>query len=384
MKKKHPYSRQYLDKQDIDNVIKTLKSDVIARGKKIEEFEKKICKFVGVKYAVAVNSATSGLHIACLALGIKKNDLIWTVPNTFVASANAGLYCGANIDFVDIEWKTGNIDITKLEKKLKYAKKKPTAIIPVHFSGQPTDQEKIYKLSKQYNFKIIEDASHSLGAKRNNVKVGNCKWSNITVFSFHPVKIITTGEGGMVTTNDKKLFEKLKIFRNHGITKNLKIMKNKNNSKWYYEQLYLGYNYWISDINASLGISQLKKINKFIKKRNEIAKIYNYNLKNTPIYLPKIKKGNLSSFHLYVIKLKNFNIKYYNRIFKNLIKNNIDINLHYLPVHLHPYFKSKGFKKGNFPISENHAKSAISLPIYYDLKKSDQMKIIKNIKKIIN
>ena len=218
MKKKHPYSRQYLDKQDIDSVIKILKSDVIARGKKIEEFEKKICKFVGAKYAVAVNSATSGLHIACLALGIKKNDLIWTTPNTFVASANAGLYCGANIDFVDIEWKTGNIDTTKLEKKLKYAKKKPTAIIPVHFSGQPTDQERIYKLSKKYNFKIIEDASHSLGAKRNNVKVGNCKWSNITVFSFHPVKIITTGEGGIATTNDKKLFEKLKIFRNHGIT----------------------------------------------------------------------------------------------------------------------------------------------------------------------
>ncbi len=380
---KYPYSRQYLDSKDISSVIRTLKSKVIARGNKINEFEKNICKFVGVKYAVAVNSATSGLHIACLALNLKKNDTIWTVPNTFVASANAGLYCGSKIDFVDIEYDTGNIDVTKLEKKLKTSKIKPKVLIPVHFSGQPTDQEKIYKLSKKYNFKIVEDASHSLGAKRDNIKVGNCRWSNITVFSFHPVKIITTGEGGIAVTNDKRLYERLKIFRNHGITKNLNMMKIKNSSKWYYEQLYLGYNYWISDINAALGTSQLKKINKFIKTRNFIAKTYDRHLKNLPIHLPKIKKNNVSSFHLYVIKLKKLNSKYYDKIFKNLIRNNIDVNLHYLPVHLHPFFQNKGFKKGDFPLSEKHAQSAISLPIYYGLKKNQQIKIIKKLKKII-
>ena len=384
MKKKYPYSRQYLDNKDISTVIKTLKSDVITRGNKVIEFENKVSKFCKAKYAVAVNSATSALHISCLALGVKKDDLVWTVPNTFAASANAALYCGAKIDFVDIEWETGNMDLNKLENKLKNSKKKPKIIIPVHFSGQPTDQEKIFKLSRKYKFKILEDASHSIGARRNDNKVGNCKWSDITIFSFHPVKIITTGEGGMALSNNKRLFEKLKLYRNHGVTRDPALLKKKNISKWYYEQIELGYNYWISDINASLGISQLKKINKFIKKRNEIAKIYNRGLQNLPIYLPIIKKGNLSTFHLYVIKLKNYNTKYYNNIFSKLLKKGIDVNLHYLPVHLHPYYKKLGFKSGDFPISEKHAKSAISLPIYFDLNKKQLSNIIKTLKKIIN
>ncbi len=383
MKKKYPYSRQYLDSKDIRTVIKTLKSDVITRGNKVIEFENKVSKFCKAKYAVAVNSATSALHISCLALGVKKDDLVWTVPNTFAASANAALYCGAKIDFVDIEWETGNMDLNKLENKLKNSNKKPKIIIPVHFSGQPTDQEKIFKLSRKYNFKILEDASHSIGARRNDNKVGNCKWSDITIFSFHPVKIITTGEGGMALSNNKRLFEKLKLYRNHGVTRDPTLMKKKNISKWYYEQIELGYNYWISDVNASLGISQLEKINKFIKKRNEIAKMYNRSLQNLPIYLPKIKKGNLSTFHLYVIKLKNSNTKYYNNIFSKLLKKGIDVNLHYLPVHLHPYYKKLGFKSGDFPISEKHAKSAISLPIYFDLNKKQLSHIIKTLKKII-
>ena len=383
MKRKYPYSRQYLDNRDISTVIKTLKSDVITRGNKVSEFENKVSKFCKAKYAVAVNSATSALHISCLALGVKKGDLVWTVPNTFAATANAALYCGAKVDFVDIEWETGNMDLNKLENKLKNSKKKPKIIIPVHFSGQPTDQENIFKLSRKYKFKILEDASHSIGARRNDNKVGNCKWSDITIFSFHPVKIITTGEGGMALSNNKKLFEKLKLYRNHGVTREPILMKKKNNSKWYYEQIELGYNYWISDINASLGISQLKKINKFIKKRNEIAKMYNRNLQNLPIYLPKIKKGNLSTFHLYVIKLKNNNVKYYNNIFSKLLKKGIDVNLHYLPVHLHPYYKKLGFKSGDYPVSEKHAKSAISLPIYFDLNKKQLRHIIKTVKNII-
>ena len=383
MKNIFPYSRQSVDKQDIKEVVKTLKSNMIARGSKILEFEKKISKFVGAKYSVAVNSATSGLHISCLALNLKKGDLVWTVPNTFVASANAALYCGAKIDFVDIDYLTGNIDVSLLEKKLKKTKQKPNVVIPVHFAGQPTYQERIFKLSKKYGFKVIEDASHSLGAKRYNNKVGNCKFSDLTVFSFHPVKIITTGEGGIVTTNDKKLYEKLNIYRNHGVTKNLNMMKVKNKSKWYYEQIFLGYNYWISDINASLGISQLKKVSKFVFKRNLIAKIYNYHLKNLPILLPNIDKNNLSSFHLYVIKLKEKNKKKYNKIFKSLLSKNINVNLHYLPVHLHPYYKKFGFKKGDFPNSELHASTAISIPIYFDLKKKNQIMIIKKIKRII-
>ncbi len=383
MKNIFPYSRQSVDKQDIKEVVKTLKSSTIARGSKISEFEKKISKFVGAKYSVAVNSATSGLHISCLALDIKKGDLVWTVPNTFVASANAALYCGAKIDFVDIDYLTGNIDVNLLEKKLKNSKKKPNVVIPVHFAGQPSDQERIFKLSKKYGFKVIEDASHSLGAKRYNNKVGNCKFSDLTVFSFHPVKIITTGEGGIVTTNDKKLFEKLNIYRNHGVTKNLNMMKVKNKSKWYYEQLFLGYNYWISDINASLGISQLKKVKKFVFKRNSIAKIYDHHLKNLPILLPNIDKNNLSSFHLYVIKLTEKNKKKYDKIFKSLLLENINVNLHYLPVHLHPYYKKLGFKKGDFPNSELHASTAISIPIYFDLKKKNQIIIIKKIKRII-
>ena len=383
MNNRFPYSRQSLDKRDIQSVIKTLKADIITRGKTINNFESNICKFVNSKFSVVVNSATSALHIACMALNIKKNDLVWTVPNTFVATPNSAVYCGAKIDFVDIEESTGNLDVKKLEEKLKKTKKKPKLLIPVHFAGQPTDQEKIYKLSKKYNFKILEDASHSLGASRNGNKVGNCKWSDITVFSFHPVKIITSGEGGAATTNSKKLIEKMKLFRNHGVTKDLNLMKNKKKDKWYYEQLELGYNYWMSDINASLGSSQLKKTNSFIIKRNKIAKTYNKELKDMPIQLPLIKKENYSSYHLYVIKLKIKSKKLYNNIFRSFISSNMDVNLHYLPAHLHPFYKKFGFKKGQFPVSESHADRAISIPIYYDLSRKNQIKIIKNIKKIL-
>ena len=383
MKKKFPYSRQSLDNNDIKAVIKILKADIITRGEAINNFENKICKFVNSKYSVAVNSATSALHIACMALNIKKNDLVWTVPNTFVATPNSAVYCGAKIDFVDIENSTGNIDVKKLEKKLIKSIKKPKLLIPVHFAGQPTDQEKIYYLSKKYNFKILEDASHSLGASRNQNKVGNCKWSDITVFSFHPVKIITSGEGGAATTNNQKLYEKMKLFRNHGVTKNINMMKVKKKDKWYYEQVELGYNYWMSDINASLGLSQLKKTNSFIKKRNNIAKLYNKELKHMPIQLPMVKKENFCSYHLYVIKLNNRSKIIYNKVFKDFLSKKIDVNLHYLPAHLHPFYKKFGFKKGNFPISESHAERAISIPIYYDLNKKDQIQIIKNIKKIL-
>lgn len=378
-----PYSRQSISTDDINSVIKTLKSEILSRGSQIEKFEKNLKKYVGSKYALTTTSATSSLHLSCLAIGLKERDLVWTVPNTFVATANCILYCNSKIDFVDIDYNTGNIDVEKLKDKLANSIQKPKAIITVDFAGQPTDQEQIYKLSKKYRFYVIEDASHALGAKRKNELVGSCKWSDLTIFSFHPVKTITTGEGGAITTNNKKIYDKIKILRNHGITKDLKKMKIKNNQKWYYEQIDLGYNYWMSDLNACLGISQLKKVEKFVQKRNKIAKFYFSELKDLPIILPEIKKVNRSSFHLFVIKILKKNKNKYKEIFNELLKKGLGVNLHYLAVHLQPYYKRLGFKKGSFPKSELHAETAISIPIYYDLSLADLKKIVRIIKSVI-
>ena len=302
-----PYSTQKVNKSDIQEVIKTLKSPFLTQGPKVSQFEKALAKKVNAKYVAVTNSATSALHISCMALGFKKNDILWTTPNTFVATSNCALHLGGKIDFVDIDYLTGNIDLNLLEKKLINARKKnklPKILIPVHFSGLPTEQDKIYKLSKKFKFKIIEDASHSLGAKYHNEKVGSCKWSDISIFSFHPVKIITTFEGGAASTNNKLIYEKLKLFLNHGITKDKKKFKIKKNKDWYYEQQLLGLNYRMTDVAASMGLSQLKKLNEFVKKRNVIAKKYEKLLNGKYLYIPKIPKKILSSFHLYVVKTK--------------------------------------------------------------------------------
>jgi UDP-4-amino-4,6-dideoxy-N-acetyl-beta-L-altrosamine transaminase len=382
-----PYNRQFIDKDDIKAVTKVLKSDFLTQGPSVNIFEKNISKFVGSKYAVAVNSASAGLHLSCLALGLKKNDILWTVPNTFVSSASCGLHCGAKIDFVDIDEQTNNISIDKLKIKLKKKKKEnklPKILVSVHFSGQPTLQDEIFKLSIKYNFKVIEDASHSLGASYKNTKVGNCKWSDLTVFSFHPVKTITSAEGGVITTNKKSHYELLMKLRTHGITKKLDDLEIKINSKWYYEQQYLGFNYRMNDMQAALGNSQLKKIKKFIKYRNNIANFYFKKLKNFNIDLPYIEKKSNSTFHLFVVKLKTNKLKKrYDQIFKKIISNGIGINLHYLPLHLHPLFKKKGFKKGDFPISEDYAKKAISIPIFYGLSKKKLEKVVQVLKQTI-
>ncbi len=382
-----PYSKQFISADDIKSVVKVLKSDFLTQGKQVPRFENKIKNFVGAKYAVAVSSASAALHISCIALGLKKNDILWSVPNTFVASASCGLHCGAKIDFVDIDEDTNNISIYELEKKLKKAKKYgklPKVLIPVHFSGFPYEQDKVHKLSKKYNFKIIEDASHALGAKYRNINVGSCKWSDITVFSFHPVKPITSGEGGMITTNSKEQYKILSKLRTHGITKKFSELKKKMNTKWYYEQQLLGFNYRMSDIHASLGTSQLKKINVFLKHRNKIAKIYDKKLIHPLIVLPKKHKDHFSTYHLYVIKLKLNKIKKsYDFIFKKIQSKGIGINLHYLPVHLHPLFRKLGFKSGDFPNSEKYSSCAISIPIYFGIKIKDQEKIIKIIKNVL-
>lgn len=384
-----PYGKQSINIDDVKSLSKVIKSKFLTQGPLVEKFEKKISKQVGAKYAVATNSASSALHISCLALGLDKDNYFWTSPNSFVASANCGLHCGSKVDFVDIDNNTWNISIDYLAKKLKESKKNkklPKIIIPVHFAGQATDQKKIWDLSKKYKFKILEDASHSLGGTHLGEKVGSCKWSDITVFSFHPVKPITTAEGGMALTNNKKIYLKLLKYRNNGITKNYSELKKKNKSHWYYEQQLLGFNYRMNELEASLGLSQLKKLKLFIKKRNNIAKIYNKLLKDLPIQLPFVKKINYSTFHLYVIRFKKKMIKNYSykKIFNKIRDYKIGINLHYLPIHLHPYFRKLGFKKNYLKNSENYSNEAISLPIYHELKIKDQEKVVKVLKKILN
>jgi UDP-4-amino-4,6-dideoxy-N-acetyl-beta-L-altrosamine transaminase len=386
MKKKFIfYSQPYLHKSDLNCLKSVFRSSFLTQGPKIDEFEKKISDFVNSKYSTSFNSATSALHAACFSLGFKKNDILWTVPNTFVASANCSLYLGGNVDFVDVDKKTKNIDIDLLSKKLKESKKdkRPKIIVSVDFSGNPVLQDKIYNLSKKYKFKIIEDASHALGAKYKKYMVGSCRWCDVTIFSFHPVKTITTGEGGIATTNNGVIDRKLKMFRTHGITKNKLLFKNKLNKKkdWYYEQQFLGFNYRMTDIAAALGINQLKKINFIIKKRNEIAEVYKKNLLDLPIKLPEITPNSLSTFHLFTIQIikKNAN-KLQLKLYKFLKKNGIVTNVHYLPVHLHPYYKKLGFKKNSFPISEIHAKTSLSLPIYPGLSIKEVTNVIKLIK----
>ena len=375
-----PYGRQVINKDDIEGVKKVLLSNFLTQGPITLKFEKAISNFCNSKYCSSSSSASTALYIACRALDLKKKDIFWTVPNTYASTANAGILCGANVDFVDINYSTSNICVESLKKKLIVAKKKnklPKILITVHFAGLPCDQKEIWNLSKKYKFKIIEDASHSLGSKNEKSKTGDCKWSDITVFSFHPVKIITTGEGGVLTTNNKYLYDKIKILTNSGITKNVNFYKKKINKKWYYEQLDTSLNFRMCDINASLGLTQLKKISFFIKRRNEIAKIYNKHLNNLNITLPKVPNKKLSSFHLYVIKI---NSKFRNKFFDYLINNGIDVNMHYIPLHTHPIYKKK-FKKNNFPNSLKHSITSISLPIFPSLSQKKQFKTINIIKK---
>ena len=371
------YSEQYIDQKDISSVIKILKSDLITTGPKISEFEKSLSKKVKSKYCVVFNSATSALHSACIALGLKRNDWVWTSTNSFVASANCGLYCGAKIDFVDIELETYNIDLKKLETKLGKTKKKllPKIIIPVAFAGQSYDLDHLVRLSKKYKFKILEDASHALGAKYKNRNVGSNK-DTISVFSFHPVKMITTGEGGSAHTNNKRYYDIMKSVSSHGI------VRKKNNlshgiNHLLYEQKYLGFNYRLTDIQAALGISQLKKLSLFIKKRRMIANIYNQYLNKKNLTLPIEKNYAKSSFHLYVVLMKNK--KKRDGLINSLKKESIYTNIHYKPIHLQSYFKKLGFKKGDFKNAENYYERAISLPIHPSLKKKEVMKIIRKV-----
>tara|TARA_B100000941_G_scaffold290275_1_gene271822 strand:- start:664 stop:1836 length:1173 start_codon:yes stop_codon:yes gene_type:complete len=376
-----PYGRQEITKEDIAEIEKVLKSDFLTQGPVVPKFEKSVASYCNASYAVAVNSATSALHISCLALDLSPGDWLWTSPNSFVASANCGLYCGANLDFVDIDPKTYNMSVELLSDKLRMAKKNnrlPKIVIPVHFAGQPCDMQPIYELSLIYGFKIIEDASHAVGASYNQLKVGSCKYSDVTVFSFHPVKIITTGEGGMALTNDKKLEESIRRLSTHGITKDKSIMSPRSMDEiWNYQQVQLGFNYRMNDLQAALGLSQLKRLDKYVARRHKIAAYYNLQLGKLPIVIPWQSPKTFSSYHLYPICIKEgSNKELQKKIYDKLIKNEIAANLHYIPIHRHPYYEKLGFKKGHFIESEKFHRKAISLPIFPLLKEDECIKVV--------
>ena len=383
-----PYGKHEINQQDIDSVVKVLKSDFITQGPLVPKFESKVCNYSGAKYAVAVNSATSALHLACLSLNLGHGDWLWTSPITFVASANCGLYCGAQIDFVDIDSNTHNISIEALTYKLKNAEiegKLPKILIPVHFSGNPCDMLSIYNLSVRYGFQVIEDASHAIGAKYKDNKIGNCKYSDITVFSFHPVKMITTGEGGMALTNDKSLARRMERLRSHGITKNIHEMKSEDCGPWYYEQIELGFNYRMTDIQAALGISQIDRLDYYVKKRNLLADRYCKLLADMPLSLPEISVESCSSMHIFVVTLELKKIKKsYKDFFNSMRHNGVGVMLHYIPVHLQPFYKAMGFKAGDFPTSENYYSKAITLPLFPTMKNEEQDEVIKAIVKSVN
>mgnify|MGYP003971693489 CR=1 FL=1 len=379
-----PYGKQDINQSDIDSVINVLRSDFLTQGPQSPLFEKKVSEYCGSNYAVAVNSATSALHIACLALGLGEGDHLWTTPNTFVASANCGLYCGARVDFVDINPLTYNLSSEELERKLIQAKKDeklPKVVVPVHFAGQSCEMKKIHELSKQYGFFIIEDASHAIGGKYLNMPIGGCQYSDITIFSFHPVKIITTAEGGLATTNNKKLSEKMQLFRSHGITRDQALMSKKADGAWYYQQIDLGFNYRMTELQAALGVSQMVRLDEFIVKRHTLQERYDQLLKELPIIIPYQSNFSYSALHLYPIQIDLRKIKIdREQVFNALREGGIGVNIHYIPVHTQPYYLEMGFKVGGFPVAESYYSQAISLPLFSQLSFDDQDKIISILK----
>jgi UDP-4-amino-4,6-dideoxy-N-acetyl-beta-L-altrosamine transaminase len=393
-----PYGRQEVSEADIAAVVQVLRSDFLTQGPVIPRFEQAVATHVGVQHAVAVNSATSALHIACLALGLAPGDSLWTVPNTFVASANCARHCGADVDFVDIDPHTWNLSVAGLRAKLAQASRSgrlPKVVVPVHFAGQPTEQEDIWELARQYGFRILEDASHAIGAARAGEPVGSCRWSDITVFSFHPVKIITSGEGGMALTNDAELAARMSMLRSHGITRDPARMRSRAApgdaaaaqlppASWYYEQQLLGFNYRMTDIHAVLGLSQFARVRSYVETRNALAQTYGTALRQLPLQLPLVQPQNRSAYHLYVVRLNAAAVKKSHRaVLEELRARGIGVNLHYLPVHLQPYYRALGFAPGQFPESERYASEAITLPLYPALRAEDQQWVIECLSEIL-
>lgn len=387
MRKPIPYGRQDINQDDINAVIEVLKSDFLTQGPAVPVFERAVSSHCGSEYAVAVNSATSALHIACLALGVGKGDLVWTSAITFVASANCALYTGAEIDFVDIDPQTYNLCPLALAVKLEQAERNgrlPRVVIPVHLCGQPCEMDKIYALSQRYGFKIIEDASHAIGGKYKSEPIGNCRYSDITVFSFHPVKIITTAEGGMALTNNTHLANRMNILRSHGITREPSQMTRASEGSWYYQQIDLGFNYRMTEMQAMLGVSQINRLDRYVTRRHELATRYSNQLVDLPLILPWQHKDSYSAFHLFVIRLQLRQIgKTHQQVFDEMREQGIGVNLHYIPVYHHPYFEKMNFKVGYCSEAEKYYSEAISIPMYPGLTTEDQDFVIRCLRRAI-
>jgi UDP-4-amino-4,6-dideoxy-N-acetyl-beta-L-altrosamine transaminase len=381
------YGHQNINELDISAVNEALTSNFLTQGPIVQKFEEKISQYCGVKHSLVTNSATSALHLSCLALGLQENDLVWTSPISFVASANCAVYCGAKVDFVDINPNTYNISTSSLSEKLSRAKLKnrlPKILIVVHLAGQSCEMEEIYRLAKEYDFKIIEDASHAIGGKYKNSPIGDCKYSDIVVFSFHPVKIITTGEGGACLTNNTSLAEKISRLRSHGIVREQNLFLNNCDGPWYYEQIELGFNYRMTDIQAALGISQLKRIDEFISARRKIVNEYKNLLKDLPVTVPHENIDSFSSFHLYILKIKFEEINVRKKdVFNSMLKNNIGVNLHYIPIYKHPFYKKMIMSQDQFPEAESYYKEAMTIPLYPGLKEEQLVYIVKSLKEAL-
>ena len=382
-----PYGRQDITQADIDSVVAVLQSDFLTQGPVVPRFEQGVARHVGAEHALAVNSATSALHIACLALGLGPGDRLWTSPVTFVASANCGLYCGAEVDFVDIDPRTYNLCPKALEAKLQQAELDgtlPKVVVPVHLCGQPCDMQAIDALAKRYGFRVIEDASHAIGGKYQGEFIGNCRYSDITVFSFHPVKIITTAEGGMALTNDAALAERMALLRSHGITRESSKMTHESDGPWYYQQIDLGFNYRMTELQAALGVTQLERLDQYVARRHKLARRYDQLLAGLAVTTPWQHPDSYSGLHLYVIRLQLEKLRSSHRqVFESLREQGIGVNLHYIPVHTQPYYQRMGFQIGDFPEAERYYREAISLPMFQTMTEQQQDEVIAALHKAL-
>ena len=378
------YGKQDVNNEDISAVEEVLRSDFLTQGPAIERFERRVAEYCGAKYAVAVTNATSALHIGCKALGLTDGGLLWTSPITFVASANCGRYCGADADFVDIDERTYNMSVDALEAKLKSTERIPNVVVPVHLAGQSCDMERIHELSKRYGFSVMEDASHAVGADYKGGKVGSCRYSDLTVFSFHPVKIITTGEGGMLLTNNVELYEKLRLYRSHGITRDPSLMTHEPDGQWYYQQIDLGFNYRMTDIQAALGCSQMDRLDEFVSRRRYLAARYDELLKDLPLKTPHQSEDTNSSWHIYVVRLDRSAVKKSKvQIFDEMRARGVTLNLHYIPVHTQPYYERLGHRPGECPAAMEYYAEAFTLPLYYRLTDEQQDYVVESLRAVL-
>ncbi|MDP4528339.1 UDP-4-amino-4,6-dideoxy-N-acetyl-beta-L-altrosamine transaminase [Alkalimonas delamerensis] len=379
-----PYGRQHITAEDIAAVQAVLQSDFLTQGPVVPAFEQQFCALTGARYAVAVNSATSALHLACLALGVKPGSRVWTSPISFVASANCARYCGASVDFVDVEPDSGNLCLASLRQKLEEARLKdalPEVVIAVHLAGLSCDMQQLHHLAAEFDFRIIEDASHAVGAAFLEQPVGSCQYSDITVFSFHPVKIITTAEGGMALTNEPNLARQLQLLRSHGISRDPDEMTEPAHGPWYYQQLQLGYNYRMTDLQAALGLSQSQRLNAIIEKRQQLAARYQQHLVGAALDCPIVPNGSLCSYHLFIVRLHDKTRR--KAVFEALRQAGIGVNVHYIPIHTQPYYQQLGFDWGDFPNAEDFYERIISLPLYPELTESEQDYIVATLKALL-